>query len=165
MRLKSVAGLVVLAMVAVACRTSSIYRPDVQLRLAAAPAIVRPGQPVRLEFTLTNPAPDSVVLEFQEDCRVSFMVLDHAQRVVVPSDSTVCMTPGGGRLVLGSRATWTARGEWNDSRDGGNALAPGTYAIRAVLGEHYSVLRGKRDFKMSHAADTVAFEVVSPPLP
>lgn len=165
MRLKRVAGLALLAMVPVACRTASIYSPDVRVRLSAAPVSVRPGEPVRLEFTLTNPQPDSLVLEFQEECRVRFMVLDEAQRVVVPSDETICMASDGGRLVLASGGTWTARGEWNGAGRGGDPIAPGSYAVRAVLGEHYSVLRGRREFKMSHAADTVAFQVVAPDAP
>ena len=37
---------------------------------------------------------------------------------------------------------------------------PGTYALRGVLGEHESVFRGRRDFKLGHAADTVHVRVL-----
>jgi hypothetical protein len=157
---KRAAGLVLLTIVP-ACRTASIYSPDVQLHLDVQPASVRPGDVLRLEFTLSNPAEDSVVVEVQEDCRVAFMVLDDSSRVVVPSDETICMQAGRGRIALGAGGTWTARGEWRVPTDSGQVLRPGPYAIRAVLGEHYSVVRGKRRFKMSHAADTVGF-VITP---
>lgn len=157
---KRTAGLVLLTIVP-ACRTASIYSPDVRMDLDVQPASARPGDVLRLEFTLTNPTQDSVVLEIREDCRVGFMVLDDRSRVVVPSDETLCMHAGGGRISLGAGGTWTKRGEWRVPTDSGQALRPGAYAIRAVLGEHYSVFRGRRRFKMGHAADTVGF-VITP---
>jgi hypothetical protein len=152
--------LLVLLLAAVAgCRTASIYSPDVQLQLAVAPAQVRAGDTLRLEFTVTNPKPDTVVLEFAEDCRVTLVIMDGSQRAGAEQR---CMTPGGGRLVLPAGGTWKASGAWQAAADGGEPLAAGPYLIRAVLGEHNSVWRGRREFKMSHAADTVAFRVLPP---
>jgi hypothetical protein len=151
-------ALLVLLLAAVAgCKTASIYSPDVQLHLAVEPAQVRAGDSLRLEFTVTNPQPDTVVLEFAEDCRVTLVVMDASQRAAADQR---CMTPGGGRLVLPAGGTWKASGGWRAAADGGTPMAAGSYMVRAVLGEHASLRRGRREFKMSHAADTVAFRVL-----
>lgn len=152
--------LLVLLLSAVAgCRTAGIYSPDVQLHLAVQPVQVRAGDSLRLEFTVTNPKPDTVVLEFAEDCRVTLVIMDSSQRA---SAEQRCMTPGGGRLVLRAGGTWKASGAWRAATDSGAPMAAGPYIVRAVLGEHNSVWRGRREFKMSHAADTVAFRILPP---
>ncbi len=141
------------------CRTAGIYRPDVQLQLAVEPAQVRAGDTLRLEFTVTNPRPDTVVVEFAEECRVTLVLMDETQRAAAEQR---CMTPGAGRLVLPAGETWKASGAWRAVTDQGEPMPAGPYLVRAVLGEHNSVQGGRREFKLSHAADVVAFRVVPP---
>ncbi|HST57299.1 MAG TPA: hypothetical protein VLK84_01350 [Longimicrobium sp.] len=151
-----------LLLVAVAgCRTASIYSPAVQLRLAVEPVRVRAGDTLRLEFTVTNPRQDTLVLEFAEDCRVTFVVMDAMQRAIEADQR--CMAPGGGRLALPAGGAWTASGTWAALAD--DAAPAGPYVIRGILGEHYSVRGGRREFKLSHAADTVVFHVLPPGAP
>jgi hypothetical protein len=146
---------------AAGCRTAGIYVPAVQSRLAVEPAEVRAGETVRLAVTVTNPQADTVVLEFGEDCGVRYMVMDSTSRVISSeSGDSACMAPGEGRLVLAPGASWNARGEWRASRPGGGALPAGPYSVAAILGEHESVRRGRRETKLGSRIGTVPVRVL-----
>jgi hypothetical protein len=150
----------VLALAAAGCRTSPIYVPAVQMQLAVQPAEVRAGDTVQIAVTLVNPRPDTVTLEFGPECRVSFMVLDDTDRAVTAPGDVHCMAPGGGRLVLAPGGTWQAHGAWQATRAGGEPLPPGSYSVGAVLGDHDSIVRGNRDYKMSSGADRVRIRLL-----
>lgn len=141
------------------CRTSAIYVPAVQMQVAVQPAEVRAGDTVRIAVTLVNPQADTVTLEFGEECGVSFMVLDETDRAVTPQGSG-CLEPGGGRLVLPPGGTWRIRGAWPAVRADGETLTPGAYKVGAVLEEHASVIRGKREVKMGSGAERVPLRVL-----
>lgn len=146
---------------AAACRTSGIYVPSVQMQLAVQPAEVRAGDTVRLAVTVTNPRPDTVLLEFGQECQVIYMVLDHTGRSVGPEDDGAsCIVPGGGRLVLAPGEAWRVHGAWQASPAGDDPLLPGAYTIGAALGGHYSTVRGKREYKMGAGAEPVRIRLL-----
>ncbi|HTE19007.1 MAG TPA: BsuPI-related putative proteinase inhibitor [Armatimonadota bacterium] len=152
----------VVLIAAAGCRTSAIYVPAVRTQLAAQPAEVRAGDTVRLAVTITNPRPDTVLLEFGEECRVSFNVLDDADRPIGHEDTDArCIVPGAGRLVLAPGETWRGEAAWQASR-GGDPLPAGAYTIAAVLGDHHSTVRGKRDYKMGSGAGRASIRVLPP---
>lgn len=139
------------------CRTAAIYVPDVKMQLAIQPDEVRAGDTLQLEFTLVNPRPDTVVLEFGEDCRVSVLVADETNS---PGAAPRCIAPGEGRLALPAGGTWTARGAWVAVTEDGRPAPAGAYRVRAILGEHDSMTRGRSSFKLGHSTDTIPFRVV-----
>ena len=152
----------VLVAAAAGCRTSAIYVPAVKMQVAAQPAEVRAGDTVRIAVTLRNPRPDTVLLEFGRDCQVSINVLDDTGRAVAaPDEESECLAPGGGRLVLAPGETWQAHGAWRATGPGGDPLPAGTYSIGAVLGDHHSTARGKREYKMGSGAERVPIRVLS----
>lgn len=157
-----IAGPALLALLlAGACRTASIHTPAVRMHLAVEPTLVHAGETVRIELTLTNPRSDTLLLEFADDCRVTFLVLDASQGATAPQGPiTRCVQPGAGRLLLPAGAAWKAEEEWRASAEDGEPLPAGPYVVRAVLGEHYAVHGGTRDFKLGHAADTVVIRVL-----
>lgn len=148
-----------LGIAAAGCRPSSIYVPAVQMQLAAHPTEVRAGDPVRIAVTVTNPHPDTVLLEFGPECRVSFTVLDASDRAVGPRDADACMAPGG-RLVLAPGQAWQTEAAWRALGADGAPLAPGAYAVAAALGDHDSVVRGRREYKMGSGAERVPVRVL-----
>jgi hypothetical protein len=150
----------VLAGAAAGCRTSGIYVPAVQMQLSVQPTEVRAGDTVRIAVTVTNPRPDTVTLDFGPECRVSFMVLDHAGRSIHPDENSRCMAPGGGRLVLAPREVWRTQLAWPAGGGGGEPLPAGRYQVAAVLGDHDSTVRGKREYKMGSGAHRVDVHVV-----
>lgn len=130
------------------------------MQLAVQPTDVRAGDTVRLAVTVVNPRPDTVVLDFGQECQVSYLVLDDTDRVVDPTDADAhCIAPGEGRLVLAPGATWRADAEWRVAR-GGDPLPPGSYRITAILGGHFSIVRGKREYKMGSGAERVPIRVL-----
>lgn len=144
-----------------ACRTASIHSPAVQMHLAVEPAILRSGETAQFEFAITNPRADTVVLEFGGDCWVTFMVLDESQRATgLHGPISRCVGPEAGSLVLPIGATWKIEEAWKALAEDGEPLLEGSYVIRAVLGEHYAVYQGKREYKLGHAADTIAIRVL-----
>jgi hypothetical protein len=156
MRLKVFAGWILLAALG-ACRTASIYLPDVQIRLAAQPAELAAGDTARFALTVTNPGRDTLVLEFGEHCRVTFIVLHPDDRAADDS----CADARPERVVLAPAEAWTVTHPWPALAKDGTPLPPGAYRVRGVLGEHDSVIGGKREFKLGHgAADTVAVRIL-----
>lgn len=150
----------VLAIAVAGCRTAGIYVPAVRMQVAAQPAEVRAGDTLRIAVTLVNPRPDTVLLEFGPECRVSFMVLDETDRAVTaPENDARCIAPGGGRLALAPGGTWRAQGAWRATR-GGEPLPPGSYSVGAVLGDHHSTVRGKRAYKLGSGAERVRIRVL-----
>lgn len=165
MRLRIVSKLMfsagMLAIAAAGCRTAGIYVPAVRMQLAVQPAEARAGDTVRIDVTLVNPRPDTVLLEFGPECRVRFMVLDDTGHAVTDADdASRCIAPGGGRLVLAPGGTWQAQGTWRVARPGGDPLPAGPYAVGAVLGDHHSTVRGKREYKMGSGAGRVRIRVL-----
>jgi hypothetical protein len=157
-RLALLAG--VLAGAAAGCRPSGIYVPAVQVQLAVQPTEVRTGDTVRIAVTVTNPRPDTVTLDFGQACRVSFMILDDGDRAIHPDENSRCMVPGGGRLVLAPGEAWRTHGVWQAEGSGGKPLPAGRYQVAAVLGDHDSTVRGKREYKMGSGANRVEVHVV-----
>lgn len=155
------AALVLLAaLVSAGCPVASIYQPDVRLNVSVRPAEVRGGDTARLELTLTNPGPDSVVLEFSgTDCRVTFMIMPPDPN---GAGDDLCASREAGRVALGAGGAWSTGQAWRAATADGAPLPAGEYRVRAVLGEHDSVVRGTRDFKLGHSSDTVAIRVLPP---
>lgn len=151
-----------LALLLLACRTSPIYVPEVQTQLAVQPAEVRAGDTVRIVVTLTNPGPDSVVLEFgDEECPVTFTVQDETDRAVpIAHETAGCLAAEQQRLVLAPGGTWRVEDRWQASREGGAPLPPAAYHVSAVLGEHESVVRGRREYKMGSGAGRVPLRIL-----
>jgi hypothetical protein len=158
-RLALLAG--VAAGAAAGCRTSGIYVPAVQVQLAVQPTHVRAGDTVRIAVTVTNPRPDTVTLDFGPECRVSFLILDAADRFIHPNENSRCIAPGGGRLVLAPGEAWRTDAAWQVMGSGGEPLPAGRYQVAAVLGDHDSSVRGKREYKMSSGAYRVDVHVVA----
>jgi hypothetical protein len=150
---------------AAGCRTSPIYVPAVQAQLAVQPAEVRPGDTVRIVVTVTNPGADTVALEFgDEECPVTFNVLDPADRAVPIAHPTAgCLAAEQGTVVLAPGGVWRVDGQWYGSLESGVAVPPGPYHVTAVLGEHDSVVRGKREFKMGSGVGRVPLRVLPAP--
>lgn len=164
-RFRRAVRLALLALVpAAGCRPSAIYVPAVRMQATVEPMSLAAGDTARLVFTVTNPQPDTVVLEFGEACRVHFSVRDQAGRVV-DGDPEMCLAPGGGLLTLAPGASWQAAGDWTPSRAGREPLAPGTYIIASGLAEHFSISRGKRDWKMGGGPDRMSVNVLPPEAP
>lgn len=142
------------------CPVASIYQPDVRLNVSVHPAVLLGGETARLELTLTNPGPDSVVLEFGgTHCRVTFMILPPDPRA---PGADLCASREAGRVALAAGGAWRTGHAWRPATAEGAPLPAGEYRVRAVLGEHDSVVRGKRDFKLGHSSDTVAIRVLPP---
>lgn len=157
---RRVFALGVLAAAAAGCRPPTMFVPAVQVQVAAQPAEVHPGDTVRTAVTVSNPRPDTVLLEFGMECRVSFAVLDQTDRAV--SSEPHCLFPAGGRLVLAPGGTWRVSGAWRAVRRTGEPLPPGTYAIAAGLGDHHATVRGKREYKAGAGAERVPVRVLPP---
>lgn len=151
----------VLAVAAAGCWPSAIYVPAVRMEAAVQPLDVRAGDTVRIAVTITNPRPDSVLLEFGEQCQVTFTVLDASDRVISPErENSHCLFRGDGRLVLAPGATWRAEGAWRAARDNGDPLPAGSYKVAAGLSDHDSTVRGKREYKMGSGAERVPIRVL-----
>lgn len=149
-----------LAAAAAGCRPPTMFVPAVQVQVDAQPAEVQGGDTVRIDVTVSNPRPDTVLLEFGMECRVSFAVLDRTDRAV--SSEPHCLFPAGGSLLLEPGGTWRVSGGWHAVRRTGEPLPAGTYAIAAGLGDHHATVRGEREYKVGAGADRVAVRVLSP---
>lgn len=153
----------VLAAAVAGCRPSAIYVPAVEMHALAQPTEVHGGDTVRIAVIVTNPRPDTVLLDFGIYCRVGFTARDEVGRVVSPEvENSYCLFPTGGQLVLPPGGTWRVDGAWRASRDNGDPIPAGSYTIAAGLGDHDSTVRGKRQYKVGAGADPVPIRVLPP---
>jgi hypothetical protein len=146
-----------LALLVAACRPSPAYVPAVETELTVEPVQVRPGDTAWISVAIHNPAPDTVVLDFGDECAVVFAVLDQGDRPLPMADEgSRCLAGEGGQMVLAPGFTSVAGGPWHVPP----GVAPGGYVVAAALGDHALVVRGKRDLKMGSGAGRVPLRIL-----
>ena len=140
-----------------ACPVAGMHQPAVVLRLDAAPQSVVQGDSLHLLAAVTNPGSDTLRLEFDGDCVVSFYVrADADQSLVEPAGGEPPRCDGAARtLVLAPGAAERVRHAWVARAPGGT----GAFTAYAILGEHHLRRGGERDFKSAHRSNEVPVQV------
>lgn len=136
-----------------ACPTTSGHRPELELRLAAAPAVPRAGDTLRLTATLANPFDEPIEVEARCTPAVVFSVgpVEGGRVAHRTSESWPCGVAGERyRLAPGDSVTFHDR--WLADSDG-------AFTVNAAIGEHYVVRGERRAFKIGHAFEPVAVRV------
>ncbi len=137
-----------------ACPVAGLHVLAGNFALAVSPAAPAPGDTVRMFATLANPGDDTLRLAFEGDCVVTFYVRSDPDGAIVDPagepacesvSETVVLAPGGARAF---EHRWIAP-----------AAAPHAYTAYAILGEHYVLREGDRDFKAGHRSNEVAIQV------
>lgn len=147
----------VLLVLAAGCRPSPVYVPEVQTELTVEPAQVRAGDTAWLTVTVHNPGADTVVLDFGDQCPVVFTVLDQGDRPLPMADEgSRCLAPDEGQMVLPPGLASMVIGPWHASP----GVPPGAYFVAAALGDHASIVRGRREDKMGFGAGRVPLRVL-----
>lgn len=135
------------------CPTASAHRPEVELHLAAAPALPRAGDTLRLAATLANPHAEPIEVEARCTPAVVFSVgaADRSRTAHQTAAEWRCGVRGARyRIAPGDSVRFEDR--WVADRDG-------VYTVTASVGEHYVVRGGRRAFKIGHAFAPVAVRV------
>lgn len=148
---RSLSALLLLALAA--CPTASVHRPEVELRLAAAPALSRAGDTLRLSATLANPHAEPLEVEARCSPAVVFSVAaaDRSRIAHQTSASWPCGIDGARfRIAPGDSVRFT---------DHWVADSAGAFQVTASIGEHYVTRGGNRAFKTGHAFAPVAVRV------
>lgn len=146
-----------LTLLAAGCRPSPIYVPEVQTELTVDPAQVHAGDTAWLTVTVHNPGADTVVLAFGDQCPIVFTVLDEGDRALPMADEgSRCLAPDAGQMVLAPGLSSLVAGPWHVSP----GVPPGAYVVAAALGDHASIVRGKREYKMGSGAGRVPLRVL-----
>jgi hypothetical protein len=136
-----------------ACPTASVHRPELELRLAAAPAVPRAGDTLRLTATLANPFDEPIEVEARCTPAVVFSVgpVDRSRVAHQTSESWRCGVAGERyRLAPGDSVSFHDR--WVADSDG-------AFTVTASIGEHYVVRGERRAFKIGHAFAPVTVRV------
>jgi hypothetical protein len=143
-----------LALLALAgCPTASTHRPELELRLAAAPAALRAGDTLRLTAVLANPHAEPVEVEARCTPLVVFGVgaADRSRTAHRSADPWMCGVAGPRfRIAPGDSVRFEDR--WVADGDG-------AFTVTASIGEHYVVRAERRAFKIGHAFAPVTVRV------
>ena len=145
--------LVLLVLALAGCPVASVHRPEVELRLAASPALPRAGDTLRLTATLANPHAQPVEVEGFCSPAVVFRVTaaDRSRVAHRTSDPWPCGVAGARyRIAPGDSVRFSDR--WV-------ADSAGAFHVTAAVGEHYVTRGGNRAFKMGHGFAPVVLRV------
>jgi hypothetical protein len=137
-----------------ACPVAGIHVLAGDFVLAVTPAAPVPGDTVRMFATLVNPGADTLRLAFEGDCVMSFYVRSDPDGAVVEPTSEPACGSVSETVVLAPGATRAIEHRWIVP-----AAAPHAYTAYAILGEHYVLRDGDRDFKAGHRSNEIAIQV------
>jgi hypothetical protein len=137
-----------------ACPVAGMHRLSGDFLLSVSPDAPMPGDTLRLYAVLANPGADTLRLEFDGDCMVSFYLRSDPDGAIVepageprcgPAIETVVLAPEQGRRF---EHHWIVP-----------ATAPHAYTAYAILGEHYVLRGGDRDYKAGHRSNEIPIQV------
>jgi hypothetical protein len=137
-----------------ACPVAGMHALAGDFMLSVSPDAPTPGDTLRMYAVLANPGTDTLRLEFDGDCMVSFYLRsDPGGAIVEPAGEPGCESVAE-TVVLAPEQGRHFEQQWIVPAD-----APHAYTAYAILGEHYVVRDGDRDYKAGHRSNEIAVQV------
>jgi hypothetical protein len=137
-----------------ACPVAGMHVLAGDFTLAVSPAAPLPGDTVRMIVTVGNPGNDTLRLAFDADCVVTFYVRSDPDGAVLEPGAEPRCGEVRETIVLAPGAARPFEHHWITP-----AAAPHAYTAYAILGEHYVLRDGDRDYKAGHRSNEVPIQV------